>query len=92
MIVRILGAGQWDVPDRAFDELDALDDALVRAVDEGGFGEALGTLLAAVRRHGSALPDDVLAPSALVLPPADATVDEVRALCAGEGLIPGRPS
>jgi hypothetical protein len=37
------------------------------------------------------LPDDTLHDSDLILPPADATLDEVRALLADtdEGLIPG---
>lgn len=92
MIVRIMGEGQYDVPDTAVDALNALDEVAERAVevgDEKAFAAALLALHAAVRAHGATLPDDVLAPSGAVLPPADATVDEVRALFAGDGLVPG---
>lgn len=92
MIVRVLGQGQLEVPDDGFDELNEHDEALVRAVetgDEAAFSRSLRLLLDAVRRRGSALPADHLGPSDVVLPGADATLDEVRALLTDEGLIPG---
>lgn len=93
MIVRILGEGQHDVPDAALDELNRLDEvaeAAVEADDQSGFSAALLDLLAAVRRLGTPLDDAVLTTSDLVLPPADASLDEVRELFAGDGLVPGR--
>lgn len=92
MIVRILGEGQRDVPDDALGELNALDEVAERAVDAGdesAFAAALGRLLDRVRELGTPLPDDALVPSALVLPASDATVDEVRHLFEGDGLVPG---
>jgi hypothetical protein len=38
---------------------------------------------------GKPLPDDEIVPSDLVLPSADASLDEVRELLGDEGLIPG---
>jgi hypothetical protein len=92
VIVRILGEGQVDVPDTALDELNALDEAAERAVDAGdeaAFAEALVRLLDRVRDLGTPLPDDALVPSALVLPASDATLDDVRHLFDGDGLVPG---
>ena len=92
MIIRILGEGQYDVSDGEVDGLNALDDALEQAVesgDEAAFTEALAGLLASVRGTGTALPDDSLEDSDLILPPADASIDEVRQMLTGEGLIPG---
>jgi hypothetical protein len=92
MIVRIIGEGQFDVPDEHLGELNKLDDALADAVeggDPGTFRTALESLLASVRTQGSELPDDYLGPSELVLPGPDATIDEVRAVLGEEGLIPG---
>ena len=43
----------------------------------------------AIRTAGHALPDDSLLDSDLMLPPADATLEEVRELLGDEGLIPG---
>jgi hypothetical protein len=92
MIVRIMGEGQFDLPDEQLDELNRLDDALAEAVDSGdtaAFRTALESLLASVRTKGSELPEDYLGPSELVLPGPDATLDEVRAVLGEEGLIPG---
>jgi len=96
MIIRIMGEAQRNVPDVVLSELNALDEVAEKAVeagDEGAFFVALDALLDAVRRHGGKLADDVLVPSDLVLPPAHATVDEVRHLfdrsAGGEGLVPG---
>jgi len=91
VIVRILGEGQFDLPDDAMDELNALDDALTSAIDsndEQAFRRGLTDLLSTVREKGSAVPDDYLGPSELVLPPEDATVEEVTELLTDEGLIP----
>lgn len=92
MIVRILGEGQLDVADDQLDMLNELDRAVESAVeagDEAAFGAALGALLDGVRRVGKELPADFLDDSDLILPPTDATLEEVRELLAGEGLIPG---
>jgi hypothetical protein len=94
VIVRILGEGQYDVSDEALDRLNQLDAAVEKAVEAGAeeaFGEALAALLDGVRTVG--VPHDVesLDESDLILPPGDATIEEVRALLAetDEGLIPG---
>ena len=92
MIVRILGEGQLDVPDGELDGLNTLDDALQAAVDGGDearFAESLTALLTRVREVGKPVPDEDIVPSDLVLPTADATLTEVRALLGDEGLIPG---
>ncbi|MFF4012889.1 hypothetical protein [Streptomyces sp. NPDC001717] len=92
MIVRIMGEGQVKVADGHFTELNTLDDALLEEMeggDEEGFRRTLGALLEAVRRLGEPLPDDALEPSELILPGADATLDEVRDMLSDDGLIPG---
>jgi hypothetical protein len=92
VIVRILGEGQYDVSDGSVDALNELDEAVESAVasgDEATFRGALEALLAGVRAHGTRHPDDSLDESDLILPPGDATIDEVRHLLAGDGLIPG---
>ena len=92
MIVRILGEGQRAVDDGDLEGLNALDNDLIAAVDSGdedGFNRALSALLDKVRQIGKALPDDEIVPSDLVLPSADASLDEVRELLGDEGLIPG---
>ncbi|MBB6626455.1 hypothetical protein H5V45_03875 [Nocardioides sp. KIGAM211] len=92
MIIRILGEGQYDVSDDALprlNELDAQVEAAVEAGDVEAFATALGALLVGVRTAGVAHPADSLDESDLILPPDDATIDEVRELLGGDGLIPG---
>ena len=92
MIVRISGEGQFSIDDEATAELNRLDSELEAAVnrnDEAAFTAALHGLLDQVRARGSALPADTLEPSDLILPPEDASMDEVREMLTEEGLIPG---
>ena len=92
MIVRILGEGQYDVDDGALDRLNELDSAVEAAVeagDEAALSTALGALHDAVRSGGSAHAADSLDESDLILPPAGATLEQVRELLGDDGLIPG---
>jgi len=92
VIVRISGEGQFSIDDVATAELNRLDSELEAAVnrnDEAAFTAALHGLLEQVRAQGSALPADTLEPSDLILPPEDASMDEVREMLTEEGLIPG---
>ena len=92
MIVRILGEDQFRVDDSAVPELNRLDSELETAVDrndEAAFAAALHSLLDQVRAQGSPLPADTLESSDLILPPPDASMDEVRRMLTDEGLIPG---
>jgi hypothetical protein len=92
VIVRISGEGQFSIDDAATAELNRLDTELEAAVnrnDETAFTTALHGLLDEVRGQGSPLPADTLEPSDLILPPEDASMDEVREMLTDEGLIPG---
>ena len=92
MILRILTEGQLEVDDSHVDELNILDDRLTAAVESGEkteFRMALEALLAAVRSYGTPVPDDVLVDSDLILPPGDASLEEVQEMLTEEGLIPG---
>jgi PspAA-like protein len=85
VIVRILGEGQYTVPESECAALEALDRDMVTAVDAGdeaAFTKALGALTDAVRRTGQVVPDDDFAPSDLVVPFADATLAETEQLLA----------
>jgi len=92
VIIRILTEGQYDVADHALDRLNELDatlEAAVDAGDEAAFAAALTALLDGVRTAGVAHPADSLDESDLILPPADATIEQVREMLNEDGLIPG---
>lgn len=92
MIIRILAEGQYDVSEEALDRLNELDGTLEAAVESGdteAFGAALAALLEGVRTVGVPHDPESLDESDLILPPSDATIDEVRELIGGDGLVPG---
>ncbi|SDT30088.1 hypothetical protein [Jiangella sp. DSM 45060] len=94
MIIRIMGEGQFEVDETHLDELNRLDDALGESIeggDDDAFRAALKALLDEVRRAGTAVADDVLVDSDLVLPYDEAHIDEVRELLTDEGLVPSEP-
>ncbi|MFI7613251.1 hypothetical protein E1286_35880 [Nonomuraea terrae] len=92
MIVRIMGEGQVEISADDISVLNELDTELEAAIDAGdekAFRVKLHALLDKVRHVGKALPDDSLEPSELILPPADASIEEVREMLGDQGLIPG---
>jgi hypothetical protein len=93
VIVRILNEGQWQLSEEAVRGLSSLDDAVEAAVSSGSQDElaaALHALLEQVRSTGEPVPDEELLDSDLILPAADATLEEVEELLSGsdEGLVP----
>jgi 23S rRNA A2030 N6-methylase RlmJ len=91
MIVRISGEGQYELADTESDRLNELESAVVAAVearDEPAFTQSLEALLDHVRAVGSAVADDALEGSDLILPPADTSLQEAESEFTGEGLIP----
>ena len=91
MIVRLMGEGQLDVAAEELSALNTLDSELEAAIESGDettFRAALHALLENIRKVGKPLPADSLEPSELILPPADAHIDEVRSMLGDEGLIP----
>jgi hypothetical protein len=92
MIVRILGEGQFDVAEHTVEALNVIDTRLQTAIDaddDQEFHTQLTALLTLVREVGVPVADDYLGPSDFVLPAAESTLEEVRALLGDEGLIPG---
>ena len=91
MIIRILGEGQWDLDEGHLEALNALDTSVEQAIeagDETAFDQGLVALLDVVRQQGTRLEDDSLEESDVILPMADASLEEVRALLTEEGLVP----
>jgi hypothetical protein len=87
VIVRILHEGQFDLDDHV-EELEELDASMLAALESGDeeqFRASLDGVLAMVREHGKPIDDpEDIRPSDLVVPAADATLDEVRSLLASE--------
>jgi hypothetical protein len=91
VLIRILGEGQFVVPDEALAEINHLDSVLESALNsaDGNFRAALDALLDKVRTVGVHAPEDELHESHVILPFADASEEEIRDMLGDEGLVPG---
>jgi hypothetical protein len=86
MIVRILGDGQYELPESMESEFERLDNHLIAHVEDGdeeSFRKELAELVGIVQQ-GSALPDDDFRPSDAVLPSPDASLADVQELLSEE--------
>jgi hypothetical protein len=91
MIVRIQGEGQWEVSGAQIDELDKIDQRIVDIIgnhDSSHFDALLKEMLDYVRERCRPLATEELRESDIILPSADATMDEVKDLFQQDGLIP----
>ena len=95
MIVRLMGEGQYLIDEGVAKQLNELDDQAIAALERGDEAE-LDSCLEAMRRtvkaQGTPLPDDRIAPSDVIVPPSDLTLEESRELFSEQGLIPDLPS
>ena len=91
MIVRIATENQYRLSDEATGRLNELDNAAVKAVEEGDearFQELFQQILELVRSEGSRLGEDELAGSDVIIPPPDLTFEEAQEEFSGEGILP----
>jgi len=94
MIVRLMSEGQYEIDETARERLNELDDKAVAALeagDEDTLDRHLEEMWALVKSEGKELPAEALEASDCIVPPADLTLEETRALFDGEGLIPDLP-
>jgi hypothetical protein len=91
MLIRILGEGQFEVPDSELTEINRLDAELEAALrtSEDNVRQALDALLDKVRSCGVRPPSATLAESTVILPFADASEDDIRDMLNDDGLVPG---
>ena len=92
MIVRILHEGQFEIRGAVLDELNDVDNQIVEAIahgDDERFRRLMDQMHDIVLKRGSPVPVDVFEESDIILPPADATMQEVEEMFTGEGMIPG---
>ncbi|HEY9206723.1 MAG TPA: hypothetical protein VIO58_12465 [Candidatus Methanoperedens sp.] len=91
MIVRLMGEGQFEIDSKHLDEMNRIDNNIVKIVvkgDEKSFKTEFKKLFDYVRRNGKKMPDNILKPSDIIIPPADVTVKEAQEIFKGEGLVP----
>ncbi|MBN1323101.1 MAG: hypothetical protein JW986_03760 [Methanotrichaceae archaeon] len=90
MIIRIMGEGQYRVPDSLIDELNRIDNRIVEHVSAGAekeFRQDLDRLIGTIKGKGTALPAEEIVESQVIVPPSDMSLDEARKVFNGPGLI-----
>jgi len=91
MIVRLMGEGQFEIEKKHVDELNKIDNNIVKIIgtgDEKTFKAEFKKLTDYARKNGKKLADITIKPSDIILPPADLTFEEAKKIFSGEGLIP----
>jgi phage regulator Rha-like protein len=95
MIIRLMGEGQYEIDKKHLDAVNKIDNNIVKIVsgrDEKAVATAFKTeykkLSDYVRKNGKKIPQEVLKPSDIIIPPADLTLEEARQIFKGDGLIP----
>ncbi|MFN8556357.1 MAG: hypothetical protein U0531_03055 [Dehalococcoidia bacterium] len=92
MIVRIMFEGQFEIKGATLDELNDVDNQIVDAIaanDEDKFRTLMARLHQVVIAKGRRVPAEDIVESDIILPPSDATMDEVQDMFSGDGIIPG---
>jgi hypothetical protein len=95
MIVRLMGEGQYRVDEETAKGLNELDGKAGEAAEQGNEEElrrVLAQMGSIVRDRGERLEDADLSTSDAIVPPEDLSLEEVRELLTGEGLIPDLPA
>jgi hypothetical protein len=91
MIVRLMGEGQYELDKRYVDEVNKIDNNIVKIVQKGDekvFKDEFKKLSDYVRKNGKKISDEVIKPSEIIVPPSDLTLDEAKRIFAGDGLFP----
>ncbi len=94
-VVRLMGEGQYRVDEETLEGLNQLDEQVAAAAEREEAEEVsrlLRTMAESVRDLGERLDDADLSPSDAIVPPEDLSLEEVRELLSGEGLIPDLPA
>ncbi len=90
MIVRLMGEGQYEFDKKHLDAMNKIDNDIVKIVnrrDEIAFKAEFKKLADYVRRNGKKVPQEIIKPSDIIIPPADITLEEAHEIFKGEGLI-----
>lgn len=91
MIVRLMGEGQYELDKKHLDEVNKIDNDIVKIVQKGDekvFKSEYKKLSDYVRKNGKKISDNVIKPSEIIIPPSDLTLDEAKKIFAGDGLFP----
>lgn len=90
MIIRIMGEGQYKVPEAFCDELNQIDNRIVHMVEEGKaveFRNELVKLIFEIKEKGEPIEAEEILESDIIVPPEDLSFEEAKAVFKGSGIF-----
>ena len=93
MIVRIMGEGQYRLDEDVLNRVNALDNAVVKAVegdDEDAFHAAFEEMLDVIRTEGEHVGDEEIETSDIIVPPPDTSMAEAAQAAHSSTTAPNR--
>lgn len=90
MIIRIMGEGQYRVPDALCDELNQIDNRIVKLVEEDKaveFRDEIAKLISEIKKKGEPVEAEKILTSDIIVPPGDLSLKEAKAVFKGSGIF-----
>ena len=90
MIIRIMGEGQYRAPETLCDELNQIDNRIVKLVEEEKaveFRDELTKLISKIKEKGEPIEAEEILKSDIIVPPGDLSLKEAKAVFKGSGIF-----
>jgi hypothetical protein len=90
LIIRIMGEGQYRIPDALCDELNQIDNRIVKLVEEDKaleFRNELAKLISEIKENGEPVEAEEILTSDIIVPPGDLSLKEAKAVFKGSGIF-----
>lgn len=85
-----MGEGQYRAPEALCDELNQIDNRIVDLVEEGKaeeFQKELAKLISEIKKNGEPVEAEEITESDIIVPPADLSLEEAKAVFKGSGIF-----
>jgi hypothetical protein len=90
LIIRIMGEGQYRVPEALCDALNQIDNRIVYLVEEGKaeeFQNELAKLISEIKEKGEPIEAEEILESDIIVPPEDLSLEEAKDVFKGSGIF-----
>lgn len=90
MIIRIMGEGQYRVPEALCDKLNQIDNRIVQLVEEEKiveFQNEFAKLISEIKEKGEPIEAEEILKSDIIVPPEDLSLEEAKSIFKGCGIF-----
>jgi len=85
-----MGEGQYRAPEALCNELNQIDNRIVKLVEEGKaeeFQKELAKLISEIKKNGEPVGAEEITESDIIVPPADLSLEEAKDIFKGSGIF-----